>query len=80
MGVKVVFLLDCPLVLSLLKHRTVKAFLNKKKNEDPKQGSLLNSKVIFSNNFCFLFSKTCFWEYKGKKKFSCNFLNKKMFG
>ena len=27
-GVKVAFLLDCPLVLSLLKHRGVGAFLN----------------------------------------------------
>ena len=37
MGVRVVFLSDCPLVLSLLKlkHRGVDAFLNKK-NEDPK--------------------------------------------
>ena len=39
-GVRVTFLLNCPLVLSLLKHRGVEAFLNqkkeKKKNEDPK--------------------------------------------
>ena len=35
MGVRVVFLLDYSLVLSLLKHRSVGAFLNKK-NEDPK--------------------------------------------
>ena len=34
-GVRVVFLPDCPLVLSVLKHRGVGAFLNKK-NEDPK--------------------------------------------
>ena len=34
--VKVVFLLDYPLVLSLLKHKDVGAFLNQK-NEDPKQ-------------------------------------------
>ena len=26
MGVRVVFLLDCPLILSLLKHRGVRAF------------------------------------------------------
>ena len=34
-GVRYVFLLDYPLVLSLLKHRGVKAFFNQK-NEDPK--------------------------------------------
>ena len=34
-GVRVVFLPDYPLVLSVLKHRGVVAFLNKK-NEDPK--------------------------------------------
>ena len=34
-GVKVVSLLDCPFVLSLLKHRSVGVFLNQK-NEDPK--------------------------------------------
>ena len=26
-------------------------------------------KVMFGNSFCFLFLKTCFWEYKEKKKF-----------
>ena len=31
---------------------------------------------MFGNNFCFLFSKTCFWEYKAKKKF-VYFLNQK---
>ena len=34
-GVKVVFLPDCPLVLSLLQHRGVGAFL-KQQNKDPK--------------------------------------------
>ena len=24
---------------------------------------------MFGNSFCFLFSKTCFWEYKEKKNF-----------
>ena len=24
---------------------------------------------MFGNSFCFLFSKTCFWEYKEKKIF-----------
>ena len=31
MRVRVAFLSDCPLVLSLLKHKGVDAFLNKKK-------------------------------------------------
>ena len=38
--VRVVFLPDCPLILSLFKHRDVGAFLKKKK-EDPKQRKLL---------------------------------------
>ena len=45
-GVQVVFLLDCPLVLSLLKHRDVRAVLNQKnlisnKFIDIKKGSTL---------------------------------------
>ena len=24
---------------------------------------------MFGNNFCYLFSKTCFWEYKEKNNF-----------
>ena len=32
-GVRVVFLLDCLLVLSLFKHRSIQGFLNKKKLE-----------------------------------------------
>ena len=43
-GVKVVFLLYCPLVLSLLKHRSVWVFLNKK-NRIPNRGSPLNSSI-----------------------------------
>ena len=39
-GVRVVSLLDCPFVLSLLKHRSVGVFLNKK-NEDPKHDEKL---------------------------------------
>ena len=31
---------------------------------------------MFGNSFCFLFSKTCFWEYK-EKKILLYFLNKK---
>ena len=34
-GVKVVYLPGCPLLLSLLKHRSVGTFFNQK-NEDPK--------------------------------------------
>ena len=34
---------------------------------------------MFGNSFYFLFSKTCFWEYK-KKQFSCIFEIKNMFG
>ena len=33
-------------------------------------------KIMFGNNFCFLFSKTCFWEFKEKIIF-LYFLNKK---
>ena len=36
MGVRVALLPDCPLVLFLLKHKSVRAFLNQK-NEEPKQ-------------------------------------------
>ena len=32
--------------------------------------------VMFGNSFCFLFSKTCFWEYKEKTIF-LYFLNQK---
>ena len=39
-GVRVVFLLDCLLVLFLLKYKGVGAFLNKK-NEESKQGKSL---------------------------------------
>ena len=45
MGVKVVFLSDYRLVLSLLKHRGVKAFLNKKKIRNPNRKSLLNNSI-----------------------------------
>ena len=30
---------------------------------------ILQNKVMFGNNFYFLFSKTCFWEYKEKTIF-----------
>ena len=35
-------------------------------------------KVMFGNSFCFLFSKTCFWEYKEKNNFLYSFLKKKI--
>ena len=38
-----------------------------------------NTKVMFGNRFCFLFSKTCFWEYKEKTIF-LYFWIKNMFG
>ena len=39
-GVRIVFLPDCPLVLFLLKHRGVGVFLNQK-NKESKQGKPL---------------------------------------
>ena len=42
--IRIGFLLDCPLVLSLLKHKSVGSFLNKKlRNSD--RGSLLNNNI-----------------------------------
>ena len=43
MRVRVVFLLDCLLVLSLLKHKNVNAFLNQKFRNSNKENSLNNS-------------------------------------
>ena len=40
--VKVIFLLDCPLVLPLFKYRSVRLFLNKKLR-NPNRGSPLNN-------------------------------------
>ena len=40
MGVRIIFLPDCPLVLSLLKHRGVRAFLNQKNEESKQEKSL----------------------------------------
>ena len=42
-GVRVAFLLDCPLVLSLLKHRGVRAFLNLKMRNPNRENPLNNS-------------------------------------
>ena len=44
MEVKVVFLLDCTLVLFLLKHISVGLFLNKKLR-NPNRGNPLNSSI-----------------------------------
>ena len=44
MGVKVIFLPDCLLVLSLLKHRDIGAFLNIKM-KNPNRGSPLNNSI-----------------------------------
>ena len=55
MGVRIVFLLDCHLVLSLLKYRSVGAFKKKKKKrENLKQGNLLNSSIDNKMMICFL--------------------------
>ena len=45
MGVRIIFLPDCPLVLSPLKHRGVRTFLNKKKMKIPNRKSPLNSSI-----------------------------------
>ena len=44
MGVRVVFLLNCPLVLFILKHKDVRTFLNKK-YKDSKLRNPLNSSI-----------------------------------
>ena len=46
MEIRVVFLSDCHLVLSLHKHRSVEIFLNQKK-EESKQESPLNSYIDY---------------------------------
>ena len=47
MGVRVIFLPDCSLILSLVKHKDVRAFLNKKKKKMriSNKGSHLNSSI-----------------------------------
>ena len=44
MRVRVVFLPDCPLILSLFKHRDIRAFLNIKM-KNPNKKSLLNNSI-----------------------------------
>ena len=43
--VRVVFLPNCPLVLSLLKHRSIGAFFNQKKKRNPNKENPLNSSI-----------------------------------
>ena len=50
----------------------------KKKTKKKKTTTTTKTKVMFGNNFCFLFSKTCFGEYK-EKKISCIFEIKNIF-
>ena len=47
MGVKVIFLSDCPLILSLLKHRDIGAFLNIKMRNPNRRSPLNNSIDIY---------------------------------
>ena len=42
-GIRVVFLPDCPLILSLLKYRGVRAFLNQKMRNPNRRNPLNNS-------------------------------------
>ena len=68
MGVRIVFSLDCPLVLSLLKYRGVGEFKNlkkkkkKKKKKESQTRNLLNSSIDNKMMICFL-------NLKKKKKF-----------
>ena len=51
MGVKVIFLPNCPLILSLLKYRDVRIFLNKKMRNSNREKSLnssIDTIVVFS--------------------------------
>ena len=50
MGVKVAFLPDCSLVLSLLKYRGVGVFLNQKKMRNSNRRSPLNNMDEFINS------------------------------
>ena len=53
MGVIIVFSLDCPLVLSLLKYRGVRT-LKKKKKKESQTRNLLNSSIDNKMMICFL--------------------------
>ena len=44
-GVRVIFLLDYPLILSLLKYRSIGAFFNKKKIKNPNRRNSLNNSI-----------------------------------
>ena len=45
MRIRVVFLLDCPLILSLFKHKDVGVFLKKKRKKNSNRRSPLNSSI-----------------------------------
>ena len=49
----------------------LKSFPKKKKIKKKKKSEIdmLKDKVMFGNSFCFLFLKTCLWEYKEKTIF-----------
>ena len=49
MGVRIVFLPDCLLVLSLFKHRGIEVFLNQKMRISNRENSL-NSSINMQNN------------------------------
>ena len=63
MGVRVVFLSDCLLILSLLKYKSVETFLNKKKIRILNRGSPLNIRVCV---YIYIYIY-CFWVVKMKK-------------
>jgi len=48
----------------------------KDQNKNFKMKTISKTKFMFGNGFCFLFSKTCSWEYKEKTNF-LYFWNKK---
>ena len=50
MGVRVILLQECPLVLSLIKHKRVGAFLNQKEMRISHRGSPLNSSIDIGTN------------------------------
>ena len=56
MGVKVVFLSDYSLILCLLRHKNVTAFLNKKKRKSSLKNSLNNS-IDYKNVINIIFLK-----------------------
>ena len=49
MGVRVVFLPNCPLILSPLKYKDIWAFFNQKKKRNPNKRNPLNSSININN-------------------------------